>query len=65
MNGQELYGIYKSAMFEQGLEVPEFGTLGEPLQQIYETMSQDINVIIDDAVVEVLPGTEAGERTDV
>jgi hypothetical protein len=64
MTAQELYSYYKSANYENGTEVEEFDDMPESYQQVWVTMAQDITDEIDDAVVEALPGTKAGERTD-
>jgi hypothetical protein len=65
MTAKDLYRVYALAMLDNDIEVDALDDLEEPQQWAWTAMAEHVDAVIDDAVVEVLPGTKAGERTDV
>lgn len=61
MTAEELYKIYA---YHFGEEDNEWEGIHFSDKQSFRGMAEDITAVIDDAVVEAIPGTKAGERTD-
>jgi hypothetical protein len=66
MKGQELYELYLTHMQDCTTDdLDSWDDLNIAVKQAWKAFALDMQAAIEEAVVEALPGTEAGQRTDV